>query len=201
MTFLENHLEIFSPELHQFQHGNSSVKSSHNQKPTCKPYISYLLFLKDPLFIWKGLVFGNLFSGLAHPPEKEYIVQYNYVTSPVASPNPASVDAGTYNNNNNNKTPFIEVFLRADVTWTSFETLSHLISTTLCIATVLKLYLWTLRSRELKGNLPKVWEKRWRQTEHTWNSQGDCCWRGWDKLPWIPLFMNIVVLFHSYISV
>lgn len=104
MTFLEDHLEIFSSELHQFQHDNSSVKNSRNQKSMCKPYISYLLLLEAPHFIRKGHKSGDLTSGLAHPPEKEYYTaQYNYVAISAASPNPASVDIGI--DNNTNKTP------------------------------------------------------------------------------------------------
>lgn len=104
MTFLEDHLEILSSELHQFQHNNSSVKNIHNQKSTCKPCISYLLLLEAPHFIWKGHKSGDLTSGLAHPPEKEYyIAQYNYVAISAASPDLASVDIGI--DNNNNKAP------------------------------------------------------------------------------------------------
>lgn len=91
MTFLEDHLEIFSSELYQFQHDNSF-----------KPCISYLLLLGAPHFIWKGHKSGNLTSGLAHPAVL-YIAQYNYVGISAASPDPASVDFGI--DNNNNKTP------------------------------------------------------------------------------------------------
>lgn len=70
----------------------------------CKPYISYLLLLEAPHFIRKGHKSGDLTSGLAHPPEKEYYTaQYNYVAISAASPNPASVDIGI--DNNTNKTP------------------------------------------------------------------------------------------------
>lgn len=93
------------------------VKNSQNQKPACKAYLSHLLSLEETHFIRQGHTFGNITPDLARPPEKGcYIVQYNYVAISKSSQTQklyVSVDIVS-DDNNNNKTAFIDYFLHAN---------------------------------------------------------------------------------------